>query len=63
MKLTQTNDISSLLDAVATCQIGKYRVFFSERWVNQLLFVAGEADFMTAIKVAQLSLKHRQNKS
>ena len=34
-------------------------------WINQLsfAFLDGKGNFMTAVKVAQLSLKHRMNKN
>jgi len=56
VRLTQTNDISLLLNSVASCEIRK-------RPLTNFLSVDGQADFFNAIKVAQLSLKHRQNKS
>ena len=31
--------------------------------LNQKLMIDGEADFINAVKISQLSLKHRQNKS
>jgi 26S proteasome regulatory subunit N10 len=44
LRLTQTNNISDLINSITNVQIN------------------GEADVITAVKVAQLSLKHRQNK-
>ena len=45
MRLTQTNNIGDLINAINSCQIN------------------GDGDVLTAIKVAQLSLKHRKNKA
>lgn len=50
-----------LLNAIGTIDISKYNQNF-EAGVNQN-FIDGEADFFNAVKIAQLSLKHRQNKS
>lgn len=61
IKLTQTNDISLLLNSIATCEIRKPQKSMRS-FVNQKL-LDGEADFFNAVKVSQLSLKHRQNKS
>ena len=57
IKVTQTNDIGVLLNVISQIDISKRLCVV----VNQIL--DGEADFLNAIKVAQLSLKHRQNKS
>jgi 26S proteasome regulatory subunit N10 len=56
MKLTQTNDISLLLNAIGTCDISRLFKILTKN-------LDGEADFFNAVKIAQLSLKHRQNKS
>ena len=57
MKLTQTNDIGDLLQAINSCEIRK----LTKKVLNQVL--DGNADLLTGIKVAQLSLKHRQDKT
>jgi len=49
-------EIGDLLNAINSIEISKF--IFK---INQIL--EGEADLITALKVAQLSLKHRQNKS
>ena len=45
MRITQTNEIGDLINAINNIQIN------------------GHSNLLTAIKIAQLSLKHRQNKS
>jgi len=53
---TQTNDPDELSQAINNAKISnKFRI-------NQF-FVDGVADFITGLKVAMLSLKHRQDKS
>ena len=60
IKLTQTNDIGMLLNAINHIEISKR----SKWWADLTNFnLDGQADFFNAIKVSQLSLKHRQNKS
>jgi len=57
MKLTQTNDIGTLMDTIANIDISKL--------INQILTILsdGYAQLFSAVKVAQLSLKHRMNKA
>lgn len=57
VKLTQSNDIGAILNSIADIEISKNRI-------NQIFtYLDGDAFLFNAIKVAQLSLKHRMNKS
>ena len=56
VKLTQCPDIGTILNSIADIEISK-------KLINQILpILDGDAHLFNAIKVAQLSLKHRMNK-
>lgn len=54
-----TTEIRKLLSRLHYCEIFPLTKFC----LASLIFLDGEADFFNAVKIAQLSLKHRQNKS
>ena len=59
--MTQTNEIGDLINAIGNVQISKYAQ--ANPFSYHHLFIDGESDCLKAIKIAQLSLKHRQNKA
>ena len=79
MHITQSREIGDILTAVSNIPISKLRKIcgrlveekafttefdFENELTNFLSsFLDGKGNFMTAVKVAQLSLKHRMNKN
>ena len=66
LHITQSREIGDILSAVANIPISKSLTFSHEILLNQVFnhnHTDGKGNFMTAVKVAQLSLKHRMNKN
>ena len=53
--ITQTNDVSELISVMDKINISKF--------IRRTKFLDGHSDVIKTIKVAQLSLKNRQNKA